>query len=80
VDRERADRIIQGLYAVALSLEDVPAMMATEPAEAAARVDRAIDDLGTAIGAVRSFMMDLGIDQTDRAPGPALEAGERLRP
>jgi len=78
MDRERADRIIQGLYAVALSLEDVPAMMADEPAEAALRVDRAIDDLGIAIGAVRSFMMEVGIDQPDDASSLALEPGERL--
>jgi signal transduction histidine kinase len=76
VDRERADQIIQGLYAVALSLEDVPEIMAAEPDEAARRIDRAIDDLGTAIAEVRSFMMDIGFDQIDRA----LEPGEHLEP
>ena len=76
MDRERADGIIQSLYAVALSLEDVPEMMATEPGEAARRVDRAIDDLGTAIAGVRSFMMDIGFDQIDQA----LDLGEHLPP
>ena len=76
MDRERADQIIQGLYAVALSLEDVPEMMAAEPAEAARRIDRAIDDLGTAIAEVRSFMMDIGLEQFGRA----VEPGEHFRP
>ncbi|MEO8470094.1 MAG: GAF domain-containing sensor histidine kinase [Chloroflexota bacterium] len=62
ISRDLHDGIIQGLYAVALSLEDVPDLMADDPSDAASRVDRAIDRLNTSIGEIRSFIMDLGTD------------------
>lgn len=62
IGRDLHDGIIQGLYALALSLEDVPDMMAVDPPAAAARVDRAIDRLNTSIGEIRGFIMDLGSD------------------
>ena len=43
ISRDLHDGIIQSIYAVGLSLEDVPELIAEDPAEAAARVDRAID-------------------------------------
>lgn len=67
ISRDLHDGIIQGLYAVALSLEDVPDLMADDPADAVARVDRAIDRLNTSIGEIRSFIMDLGTDTVDIA-------------
>jgi signal transduction histidine kinase len=63
-DRERIardlhDGIIQSIYGVALSLEDVPSMMADEPDEASARVDRAIDSLNLTIREIRNFILGL---------------------
>ncbi|MEO7663606.1 MAG: GAF domain-containing sensor histidine kinase [Candidatus Limnocylindrales bacterium] len=60
IGRDLHDGIIQSLYAVALSLEDVPDLMADAPADATARVDRAIDRLNSTIGEVRTFVMALG--------------------
>lgn len=60
ISRDLHDGIIQGLYAIALSLEDVPDLMADDPSDAASRVDLAIDRLNTSIGEIRSFIMDLG--------------------
>ena len=67
IGRDLHDGIIQGLYAVALSLEDVPDMMAIDPVDAMSRVDRAIDRLNTSIGEIRGFIMDLGSDANDVA-------------
>ena len=72
ISRDLHDGIIQGLYAVALSLEDVPDIMVDDPSDAAARVDRAIDRLNTSIGEIRSFIMDLGTDTADIAFGSRL--------
>lgn len=72
ISRDLHDGIIQGLYAVALSLEDVPDIMIDDPADAAARVDRAIDRLNTSIGEIRSFIMDLGTEAEDVAFGARL--------
>lgn len=62
IGRDLHDGIIQGIYAVALSLEDVPDLMTEDPAEANARVDRAIDRLNSAIGDIRTFIVGLGAD------------------
>jgi signal transduction histidine kinase len=53
------DGIIQALYGVGLALEDVPEMMAQEPAAAAARVDRAIDAIHATIRDIRNFIAGL---------------------
>jgi signal transduction histidine kinase len=63
-DRERIakdlhDGIIQSIYAVGLSLEDLPELMADDPAEAADRVDRAIDALHVTIRDIRNFIVGL---------------------
>ncbi len=67
IGRDLHDGIIQGLYAVALSLEDVPDLMAEDPADASSRVDRAIDRLNSSIGEIRSFITDLGTGADDMA-------------
>ena len=59
IGKDLHDGIIQSLYAVSLSLEDVPDLMAAEPAEAAARVDRAIDALNVSIRDIRNFIFGL---------------------
>lgn len=61
IGRDLHDGIIQGIYAVALSLEDVAELIdAGEDVEAAARVDRAIDRLNSAITEIRTFIVGLG--------------------
>jgi signal transduction histidine kinase len=60
ISRDLHDGIIQGIYAVALSLEDVPDIMADDREEAVARIDRAIDRLNMTIGDIRSFITGLG--------------------
>ena len=60
ISRDLHDGIIQSIYAVSLSLEDVLELIGTNQAEAEARVDRAIDRLHTAIGDIRGFITGLG--------------------
>ena len=74
IGRDLHDGIIQGLYAIALSLEDVPDIMAVNSEEAVARIDRAIDRLNTSIGEIRGFIMDLGSDANDAALSARLAA------
>lgn len=62
ISRDLHDGIIQSLYAVSLSLEDVADLITDDKAEAEARVDRAIDRLHTTIGDIRTFIVGLGTD------------------
>lgn len=59
ISRDLHDGIIQAIYGVALSLEDVPALMTGDPVEAEARVDRAIDSLNQTIREIRNFILGL---------------------
>lgn len=59
IAKDLHDGIIQAIYGVALSLEDVPLMMDSEPEEASARVDRAIDSLNLTIREIRNFILGL---------------------
>jgi len=70
IGRDLHDGVIQRLYAVTLSLDDVPDLMDEAPDEARDRVDRAIVTLQTAIGDIRGFVYDLR---------PTLPAPEGLR-
>lgn len=72
IGRDLHDGIIQGIYAVALSLEDVPELMAEDASEASSRVDRAIDRLNTTIGEIRTFIVGLGSDVVQIAIGSRL--------
>jgi signal transduction histidine kinase len=72
IGRDLHDGIIQGIYAVALSLEDVPELMAEDAGEASSRVDRAIDRLNTTIGEIRTFIVGLGSDTVQIAIGARL--------
>ena len=65
ISRDLHDGIIQSIYAVSLSLEDVPELIETDRPEAEARVDRAIDRLHTAIGDIRGFITGLGSGMGD---------------
>jgi signal transduction histidine kinase len=59
IGRDLHDGIIQRLYAVSLSLEDVGEIALEDPTEVPARVDRAIDSLQTTIGDIRHFILGL---------------------
>jgi signal transduction histidine kinase len=67
IGRDLHDGIIQSLYAVSLSLEDVPEMMATSPTEAEGRVDAAIDSLQASIRELRNFIYGLRPETLDGA-------------
>ncbi len=60
ISRDLHDGIIQSIYAVSLSLEEVPDLIPENSDEALARVDRAIDRLHTTIGDIRTFIVGLG--------------------
>ncbi|HYH91925.1 MAG TPA: GAF domain-containing sensor histidine kinase [Candidatus Saccharimonadales bacterium] len=53
------DGIIQSLYGVGLSLEDVPELLHEDPGEVEQRVERAIESLHLAIRDIRSFIFGL---------------------
>ncbi len=59
ISRDLHDGIIQRIYGVSLSLEDVPDLMTEAPQEAEARVDRAIETLHDTIRDIRSFIVEL---------------------
>jgi signal transduction histidine kinase len=74
IGRDLHDGIIQSLYAVSLSLEDVPELMADARPEAERRVDAAIDQLHLAIRDIRNFIYGLrpeAVDGTEVVAGIA---------
>ncbi|HSM37762.1 MAG TPA: GAF domain-containing protein, partial [Candidatus Limnocylindrales bacterium] len=50
------DGVIQRIYGVNLSLDEVPELVATRPDEAAARVEQAIEALNATIAEIREFI------------------------
>lgn len=67
IGRDLHDGVIQRLYAVTLSLDDVPAAMRERPDEAAQEVDEAITSLQLAIEEIREFVHRLGSPLATRA-------------
>ncbi|HEY3336803.1 MAG TPA: GAF domain-containing sensor histidine kinase [Candidatus Limnocylindrales bacterium] len=61
IGKDLHDGIIQSIYAVGLSLEDVPELVEDDDGrdEAVARVDRAIDALNLVISDIRSYILRL---------------------
>jgi two-component system, NarL family, sensor histidine kinase DevS len=59
ISRDLHDGIIQSIYAVTLSLDDVPDLVREDPDEARARVDAAIDALHAVIRDIRTFIFGL---------------------
>jgi signal transduction histidine kinase len=59
ISKDLHDGIIQNLYAVGLSLEDVEDQLASEEHATADRVSRAIDAIHLAIGDIRNFIVGL---------------------
>ena len=81
IGRDLHDGVIQGLYAVGLSLEDVERLVAESPDEAVARVDAAIDAIHRSIAEIREFVIGLRPSMTGAglASGiAALADGTRL--
>lgn len=81
IGRDLHDGVIQGLYAVGLSLEDVERLVTEAPAEAVARVDAAIDAIHRSIADIREFVIGLRPSMTGAglASGiAALADGTRL--
>lgn len=59
ISKDLHDGIIQSIYAVGLSLEDVPELMGEDPDEVVRRVEYAIDSLHLAIRDIRNFISGL---------------------
>lgn len=59
ISRDLHDSVIQAIYAQTLALDDVPELVRAEPAEAARRVDEAIDALHAVIRDIRNFIFGL---------------------
>ena len=59
ISQDLHDGIIQSIYAVGLSLEDVPELVRSDPDEVERRVERAIDSLHLAIRDIRNFIFGL---------------------
>ena len=59
IGRDLHDGVIQSIYAVGLSLEDVPDLMVEDPVEASRRVERAIESLDQTIRDIRNFIFGL---------------------
>jgi signal transduction histidine kinase len=59
ISQDLHDSIIQSLYAISLSLEDVPELATEDPAEAGSRVDRAVDRIHATIRDIRNFILGL---------------------
>ncbi len=81
IAKDLHDGIIQSIYAVGLSLEDLPEVASDDPAEARIRVDRAIDALHMTIRDIRNFIMGLRpelLDQRDLV-GSLLAMAEEVR-
>ncbi|MFI5254950.1 MAG: GAF domain-containing sensor histidine kinase [Candidatus Limnocylindrales bacterium] len=67
IGRDLHDGIIQGIYAVALSLEEAVEIVETEPDEARLRVDRAIEALNLTIRDIRNFIFGLRPELLEQA-------------
>ena len=59
ISRELHDSVIQSIYAVTLSLDNVPELVSEAPVEAGQRVDDAIDALHGVIRDIRNFIFGL---------------------
>jgi signal transduction histidine kinase len=75
IGKDLHDGIIQRLYGISLSLEDVELLMDEDPAEAALRVDRAIDAMNAAIADLRQFVVGLRPELVDRSDARRMLAG-----
>ncbi len=81
IGKDLHDGIIQSIYGVSLSLEDVLELMDSDGDEARARVDRAIDALHGTIRDLRGFIFGLRPELVDRTDlvGLLVALTEQLR-
>jgi signal transduction histidine kinase len=82
ISRDLHDGVIQSIYAVTLSLDDVPELVGEAPAEARQRVDDAIDALHAVIRDIRHFifgLLPLLLDSGSLLDGLRALAGELRR-
>jgi signal transduction histidine kinase len=68
ISKDLHDGIIQNMYGVGLSLEDVPELMVEDAAEATARVERAIDAIHLSIQDIRNFIFGLRPELLEGVP------------
>ncbi|MGZ8515051.1 MAG: GAF domain-containing protein, partial [Candidatus Limnocylindrales bacterium] len=81
IAKDLHDGVIQSIYAVGLSLEDLPELMEEHSGEARERIDWAIDALHMTIRDIRNFIMGLRpelLDQHDLV-GSLLALAEEVR-
>ena len=78
IGRDLHDGVIQRLYAIGLSLEEVEATLEEQPEEALRRVDGAIDGIHRSIADIREFILGLrpGLSGGDFAHGLVALADE----
>ena len=82
ISKDLHDGIIQNLYAVGLSLEDVGEDLEERDADTSARIGRAIDSIHLAIGDIRNFIFGLRPELLEHASlldGLALLVDEQRR-
>jgi signal transduction histidine kinase len=79
IGQDLHDGIIQSLYGVALSLEDVPDILVEDFEAGSGRIDRAIDSIHQTIRDIRNFILGLEpelLEQADLANGLRALAAE----
>ena len=79
ISEDLHDSIIQSLYAISLSLEDLPDVMAEDADDGLARIDHAIDGIHGTIRDIRNFIMGLQpelLAEADLATGVRTLAAE----
>ena len=59
IGQDLHDGVIQSMYAVGLTLEDIASRSDMEPDEISPRIEGVVSDLNQAIGDIRSYIMDL---------------------
>ncbi|MDA1129600.1 MAG: GAF domain-containing sensor histidine kinase [Chloroflexi bacterium] len=59
IGRDLHDGVIQSMYAVGLTLEDIASLADNEPENVKPRIEKVVDDLNQAIGDIRRYIMDL---------------------
>lgn len=81
IGRDLHDGVIQRLYAIGLSLEDVESLIRERPDEAIDRVDHAIDGIHRSIADIREFILGLrpNLSGGDLASGLVALADELRR-
>ena len=59
IGRNLHDGVIQSMYAVGLTLEDISSRARAEPENVQPRIEEVVDDLNHVIGGIRRYIMDL---------------------